>query len=260
MNNELKEVCNWFKANKLSLNAKKTNLMFMGTSKQTSSIDNENVNIYLDGCKLSRVQDAKFLGIIIDENLLWKKQVDAICKTCSRNIGVLNKVKLFLPNSAMYQLYCTLVLPYLNYGLLLWGNVNKFYMNKIFCLQKRALRTISNSSYLCPTKPLFKKYKVLNIFDMYTKEAAMFMYKYKCNMLPRSFDGYFTTNQEIHRYNTRNKGDFNIPKRNSKFDSVFVSGPKIWNGLPNNMKKAKSLSQFKTTFKYYLLTSYDDVL
>ena len=42
---------------------------------------------------------------------------------------------------------------------------------------------------------------------MYTKEAAMFMYKYKCNMLPRSFDGYFTTNQEIHRYNTRNKGD-----------------------------------------------------
>ena len=260
MNNELKEVCNWFKANKLSLNAKKTNLMFMGTSKQTSSIDNENVNIYLDGCKLSRAQDAKFLGIIIDENLLWKKQVDAICKTCSRNIGVLNKVKLFLPNSAMYQLYCTLVLPYLNYALLLWGNVNEFYMNKIFRIQKRALRTISNSSYLCPTKPLFKKYKVLNIFDMYAKEAAMFMYKYKCNMLPRSFDGYFTTNQEIHRYNTRNKCDFNVPKRNSKFDWVFISGPKIWNGLPNNIKKAKSLSQFKTTFKYYLLTSYDEVL
>ena len=227
--------------------------MFMGTSKQTSSIDNENVNIYLDGCKLSRVHDAKFLGIIIDENLLWKKQVDAICKTCSRNIGVLNKVKLFLPNSAMFQLYCTLILPYLNYGLLLWGNVNKFYMNKIFRFQKRALRTISNSSYLYPAKPLFKKYKVLNIFDMYTKEAAMFMYKYKCNMLPRSFDGYFTTNQEIHRYNTRNKGDFNIPKRNSKSDSVFISGPKIWNGLPNNIKKAKSLSQFKTTFKYHLL-------
>ena len=134
MNNELKEVCNWFRAYKLSLNDKKTNLMFMDTSKQTSSIENESANIYLDGCKLSRVHDAKFLGIIIDENLLWKKQVDAIRKTCSRNIGVLNKVQLFLPYSAMYQLYCTLVLPYLSYGLLLWGNVNKFYMNKIFRL------------------------------------------------------------------------------------------------------------------------------
>ena len=101
-------------------------------------------------------------------------------------------------------------------------------MNKIFRLQKRALRTISNSSYLSPTKFLFMKYKVLNIFDMYLKEAAMFMYKYKCNMLPRSFDGYFTTNQEIHKYNTRNKVDFNIPKRKSKFNSVFLSGPRIW--------------------------------
>ena len=144
------------------------------------------------------MHDAKFLGIIIDENLTWKKQIDTICKTCSRNIGVLNKVKLFLPNSAMYQLYCTLVLPYMNYGLLLWGNVNKFYMNKIFRLQKRALRTISNSSFSCHTKPLFKKYNVLNIFDMFTNKIALFMYKYKCNMLPRSFDGYFTTNQEIY--------------------------------------------------------------
>ena len=31
VNSELKEMCNWFKANKLSLNAKKTNLMFLGT-------------------------------------------------------------------------------------------------------------------------------------------------------------------------------------------------------------------------------------
>ena len=255
MNNELKEVCNWFKANKLSLNAKKTNLMFLGTSKQTSSIDDVNVNIYLDGCKLTRVHDAKFLGITIDENLTWKKQVENICRTCSRNIGVLNKVKLFLPNSAMYQLYCTLVLPYLNYGLLLWGNVNKFYMNKLFRLQKRALRTISNSSYLCPTKPLFKKYNVLNIFDMYSKEVAIFMFKYKNSMLPRSFDGYFTTNQDIHSYNTRNKGDFNIPKRKRKLDSVFTCGQKLWNDLSINLKQAKSLSQFKRTFKYQVLNS-----
>ena len=42
MNNKLKEVCNCLKANKLSLNAKKTNFMFLDTSKQTSNKDNEN--------------------------------------------------------------------------------------------------------------------------------------------------------------------------------------------------------------------------
>ena len=39
-----------------------------------------------DGCKLSRVEDAKFLGITIDEILTWKKQIDNVCKLCARNI------------------------------------------------------------------------------------------------------------------------------------------------------------------------------
>jgi hypothetical protein len=252
INSELKEVCNWFKGNKLSLNAKKTNLMYLGTRMQTKNIK-ANSDIYLDGCKLDRVHEAKFLGITIDENLTWKKQIDTICKSCSRNIGVLNKLKSFLPKNTLYQLYCSLVLPYLNYGLLLWGTANKVYMNKIFRLQKRALRTISNSSYLCPTKPLFENYKVLNIFDMYTYESAIFMYKYKNNLLPPSFDGVFTIHQENHKYNTRNKGDFQIPIQRVK--NILTTGPKVWNNLPNHIKCVKSLGQFKANLKKHLTTS-----
>ena len=70
----------------------KKNLMFLGTRFQTNNI-NENFEIYLDGCKLARVEEAKFLGITIDENLTWKKQINNVCKQCARNIGVLNKVK-----------------------------------------------------------------------------------------------------------------------------------------------------------------------
>lgn len=147
VNKELKEICNWFKANKLSLNAKKTNLMFLGTRFQTKNV-RDDCNVFLDGCRLTRVTEAKFLGITIDENLTWKKQIDIVCKSCARSIGVLNKVKLFLPEQALFKLYCTLVLPYLNYGLLLWGDTSKLYINKVLKLQKRALRSISNSPFL----------------------------------------------------------------------------------------------------------------
>ena len=49
---------------------KKTNLMFLGTRFQTNN-KNKNYEIYLDGCKLAHVEEAKFLGITIDENLTW---------------------------------------------------------------------------------------------------------------------------------------------------------------------------------------------
>ena len=104
VNNELKEVCNWFKPHKLSLNAKIKIIIiiiiiiiFLGIRFQTNNI-NENYEIYLDGCKLARVEEANFLGIKIDESLIWKnkKQIDNVCKRCARIIGVQNDVKRFL--------------------------------------------------------------------------------------------------------------------------------------------------------------------
>lgn len=222
---------------------------------QTTNIKNDdNYAIYLDGCKLSRVHEAKFLGITIDENLTWKNHIDNVGKACFRNIGVLNKVKLFLPTNTLYTLYCSLVLPYLNYGLLLWGNANKQYMDKILRLQKRAMRIISKSEYLSPTKPLFKRFNTLDIYDMYRKEVAIFMFKYKNNMLPQSFENLFTVHRENHNYHTRNRNDFRIPVQ--KIRTVYSTGPKIWNDLPSNIKAAKSLGQFKSALKSVLTNTY----
>ena len=147
----------------------------------------------------------------------------------------------------MFQLYNSLILPYLNYGLLLWGNANKYLMTKILRLQKRALRTISNSPYLYPSKPLFEKYNVLNIFQMYSYELAIFMYKFKHEMLPPSFNGIFASHHETHNYNTRNKNDFLIPMQ--KVKTVLTTGPKVWNDLPNDIKIIKTLGKFKNELK-----------
>ena len=89
----------------------------------------------------------------------------------------------------------------------------------------------------------------LNIFDMYTKEVAIFTFKYK-NMLPVSFDNFFMVNRENHNYNTRNKNDFEIQMH--KMKTIFTIGPNIWNELPTNIKNATKLGQFKTYLKSML--------
>ena len=85
-----------------------------------------------------------------------------------------------------YSLYCTLVLPYINYGILIWGNTCKTYLGKIFKLQKWAIRIISLEHYRSHTDPLLKK-KVLIIFDAFKLEFGVFMYKYQTNLLPQTF-------------------------------------------------------------------------
>ena len=119
INKELQEVTNWFKANKLSVNARKTNYMLLGTrygnAKYVESVPaNRDIQVKLDDTNLQKVSSTKFLGVIIDENLTWKNHIDGISKTIARNVGVLNKLKCYIPKRVLHSLYCTLILPYVN--------------------------------------------------------------------------------------------------------------------------------------------------
>ena len=192
INKELDEVTNWFKANKLSVNASKTNFMIMGTPHMTSTKTREDLNVLLDNTVLERVKFTKFFGVLIDECLIWKNHIDCILKTISRNIGVMNKLKHYIPYRILHTLYCTLVLPYLSYGILIWGNTCKSYLDKLVILQKWAIRTISNSHYRSHTGPLLAKHNVLTISDMYTLELGVFMYRFSIGDLPVAFKNYFS--------------------------------------------------------------------
>ena len=262
INRELLEVSNWFQANKLSVNASKTNFMLLGTPQMTCRGDNagcdNHLEIVLDGTKLDRVKTTKFLGVIIDENMTWKHHIDGISKTISRNIGVMNKLKHFVPERILYSLYCSLVLPYINYAILVWGNTCKSYLDKLLKLQKWALRTISNSHYRSHSSPLFAKYNIINVFDTYNLELGVFMFKYSTDALPSAFVNFFIKRSEIHNYHTRFKNDYNQTRNKKTFSdqSVKTYGPILWNSLNENIKKSNSIKHFKNQYKNHLLSDY----
>ena len=88
-NQELSQVNDWFLANKLSLNVEKTKYMLF--HKLT---DQENIPLKLPLLKLNRKiiereYSFKFLGVILDEHLTWKKYIQLIENKVSKNVGVL---------------------------------------------------------------------------------------------------------------------------------------------------------------------------
>ena len=107
MKAELKEVSNWFKTNS------KTNYMMLGTSHMTSVKAQQHFNVILDDTVLDRVKNTKFLGVLIDETLTWKCHIDCVSKTLSSNIGIMNKLKHFIPGSIRYYILSIVLLFYL---------------------------------------------------------------------------------------------------------------------------------------------------
>ena len=253
INVELKNVTDWIKANKLSLNLQKTNYMLF-----SNKIDNLRGEIIFDNTVLDKVSTTKFLGVFIDHKLSWKTQIDNVCKTISRNIGVINKLKYFLPSCTLVTLYHTLLLPYINYAIIAWGCAIQSQINRILLLQKKALRVIFQTQYRSHTDILFYENNILKVKDIYFFQLGQFMFKLSKGDLPEIFSDMFSTNASVHNYPTRQRNCYHLPlTRTSLAQKSFIfSGCAYWNSLPNDIKDAPSLSTFKRKLKKVLLGQY----
>jgi hypothetical protein len=124
-------------------------------------------HILIDNTLLYRIgkncneKAAKFIGILIDENLTWKHHLTHINKEVSRALFSLKQVKHFLPKQCMKTLYYSLIHSHLSYGLLIWGNENQSALRQMTFLQKNAIRLINNAKYNSYTDPLFRSSHII---------------------------------------------------------------------------------------------------
>ena len=82
-------------------------------------------NIIIDDLPLNEQEHVKFLGITIDKHLSWDQHVNNVSSSISKGIGILHKLKYFLPEQSLVMIYNALILPYINYCNIVWGNCFK---------------------------------------------------------------------------------------------------------------------------------------
>ena len=253
INEELRKLKLWFDCNKLSLNVSKTNFMLFGKCRS-----NTEVMLEIDGVAINRVNENKFLGVIIDDKLSWKQHITHVKLKVSRSIAVINKAKHFLDYKALHTLYCSLVLPYLHYCAEVWGNTYITSLQSLIILQKRAIRTIHKVGYFEHTNTLFLQSKLLKFVDIVSYQTAIIMYKAKNNLLPANIQKLFRDREGD--YNLRGEFNFKTLSRKSTMRGFCVSmvGVKIWNSLSDEHKQCPSINRFKYVYKCMTFTRYNE--
>ena len=91
VNKELTNVSNWFNANKLSLNVKKTKI----------SIPLRLPNLNINGFTIERESSVKFLRVWIDENLTCRDHIHTVEYKIAKNIGLLYQGKHYLDDNCL---------------------------------------------------------------------------------------------------------------------------------------------------------------
>ena len=67
---------------------------------------------------------------MIDSNLLWKFHIESICHKISKLIGIIAKIRHYVPHRVLLSVYNSLIVPYLTYGICAWGNCALIFQRK----------------------------------------------------------------------------------------------------------------------------------
>ena len=145
INKELNKQYLWLNVNRLSLNIDKTNYIIFHPY---NKLMKQHITIRINKKAIKEKECIKYLGVLIDSTLSWKHHILNISKKISRAIGIIYKLRPFLPLKVMRNVYYSLVYSHIIYAIEAWGSAFKTELEKILILQKRAMRLLTfNDAY-----------------------------------------------------------------------------------------------------------------
>ena len=167
----------------------------------------------------------------------------------SKQIGILYKLRPYVPQATLQKLYYSLVYPYLIYCNLVWGGTHELHLNPLRLLQKKIVRIIAGEEYLSHTNPIFFRTGILKLADIHTYHLAL--HAYRANTL-----GSFNLPQHEHLTRNRNNPVPPFQRLAMSQRAVSYAAPNTWNSLPRSLRDCVSYGVYKRNLKQYIINSY----
>ena len=113
---------------------------------------------------------------------------------------------------------------------------------------------MSGAGYRDHTDPLFLRYKCLKLFDLIKFNKCLTLYKASKNKLPSRLQNLFVLKTNRHSHITRGEFMFHVKysRTNIRKYAISISGCKVWNSLPLQLKTKHNSVLFKKYLKSFL--------
>ena len=209
------------------------------------------LNLSVASHPVVQVTEHRLLGVIVDSQLKWQCHIDHICKSVSKNVFLLSKLKQFIDTDTRKMFFSAHIRSHIDYCSTVWDGSSEVHLKRLDSLYRRAAKQILPDPTLTTDEKLHKLHILpLNKHLIFNKGVVM--YKIWADTVPRYLSDLFTKAQS--RY-TNSRNNFTVPRPRLDIykTSLSFSGASLWNALPPNVKTVPLLSSYKTNLFRYLL-------
>ena len=246
---ELLNISEWMRVNKLSPNPSKTEYMIVGHHRKTKDVNLPN-GLKLNDSEIKQVSKTKSLGVMVDGNLKWDEQFKTAKNKIGGGLASLKKLKNILPQSKLCSVYYAIVESHLRYVDLIWGSLPTMKLETLQPLHNRAQSIIESArlkdNWSCDW---------LNVNNLIYSDRSVMTYKIMNKLSPGSLWDKFELRSMQSSYVTRSCHDLQIPRLNTEQakKGFKYSTLKIWKDTPVDIREAPTLGYFKKQLKAHLL-------
>ena len=184
---------------------------------------------------------------------MYSQQIECIKQKLIKSNCLLAKIRHFVPQKLLQQLYYAHIQPFINYGNLIWSVAAPTYLTELSKVVNKSVRIISFSGPKDSTALLYKSLKILSVEQTIKLAMGKLIWKLKNMFLPETTCEVFVS----HRVscNQRSENKYILPFRSSLIGKRFVTydGLKIWNAIPEHISKCSFYNVFKKSFQSFLL-------
>ena len=230
-----------FRDNQFQGNATKCHVL-LSTDKQ--------VHVKIGTAQIENTQNEKLLGITIDSKLGFDNYIPQICSRASAKLKALTRIALFMNITKRKILMNAFFNAQFSYCPLTWMFHSRELNNKINKLHERCLRIVYNNS-TSTYEELLEADNSVSVHFRNVQAFAIELYKVVNGFSPDIMKDVFPLNENSF-YNTRNKRTFHSRHIGTvHFGSETLShlAPKIWELVPEEIKKLESVASFKNAIK-----------
>ena len=201
INRDLKFVVPWIRANKLSLNTGKTKIVIFKSRNRKIS---KHLNFRISGQKIVPVDSVKYLGLTLQSDLHWKMHLTSLEKKLSRSIGLLSKIRHYVPKFLLKTIYYSIFNSHLIYGCEVWGqNQNNVLVHRLQKLQEKSVCLVNFETNTNVVGRLLKDSNILKLPDFIKYKYALFIRNSLRKKNVPIFNEFYTLFIQNHVYNTK---------------------------------------------------------
>ena len=202
---------------------------------------------------------ARFLGVWVEGDLGWVGHIEQVGAKVGRLLGVVGRASSVLSGGSLLALYNGLVLPHLQYCLMVWGDFrgcrNVVLADTLLRYQKQFARLSAGRRGRCHADPLFAQLGMLKVGDLYRQQLRAHAWRFWRGMLPPNQASMLGRVGDVHGHATRaaRSGLF-VSTRDHQ--AVGYRVPREWGSLTEAQRASPSLAALKRGSRAGFLAGY----